>query len=634
MTRGTTGVRAGIAALLGLSLVAIGATSLTASGAPRTDPEAAPAVRPADPIAHDPTMVKEGAWYYLVITGDSGQANTFLPVKRSRDLIHWTTLAPVFTTLPSWILPALGLSADEAPKDLWAPDLSYVNGEWRLYYAISQFGRNNSVIGLVTTKTLNPASKDFGWVDRGLVLQSKPASGADPQEFNAIDPDLVSDANGRQWLSFGSFWTGIKMRRVDPATGLLSTTDVTLHDLATRPTPPDAVEGPSIVRHGGFYYLFVAFDYCCRGVQSDYRVMVGRSRSVTGPYRDRVGTPMLAGGGTEVLRGYNEFAGTGGADVYSHGGRDYLVNHYYDATDNGVPKLNVRPLRWRGGWPSVKDPLNPSRSVGHGEAYLKIIPRGGGTVVEDNGCGYEGANIGLSDDLGNACQQWQVDDRGDGSRILNRYSNKVAEVAACHNVDGGNVAQWGWLGFMANNDCQRWSFASATDGYSTISSILPGHRVWDVAGALPTAGANVDVTTPRPGAAAQEFRFQPVGKVLLASPTSAVKTLGVVGCRVGGDRGRRVRFQARSSHACQEWRFTSVHHSPATYTVTNAATGRQLAAPARVRNGGVLHLAQLRVVRPATRSLARRSWMLTPKDDGTWALTNRGSTVSIKLVLP
>jgi arabinan endo-1,5-alpha-L-arabinosidase len=631
MVRSGRVVRAGLAALVGALLIVFGGvTSVPAQGAPRTAEPAPPAVRPADPIAHDPTMVKEGRWYYLVITGDSGQPNTFLPVKRSKDLVHWTTLAPVFSTLPSWILPALGLSADEAPKDLWAPDLSYVNGEWRLYYAISQFGQNNSVIGLVTTKTLNPASKDFGWVDRGLVLQSKPATAPDPQEFNAIDPELTTDARGRQWLSFGSFWTGIKMRRINPATGHLSTTDTTLHDLATRPTPPDAIEGPAIIRHGGYYYLFVAFDYCCRSVESDYRVMVGRSRSITGPYRDRAGVPLLEGGGTEVLRGYNEFVGTGGADTFSHGGRDYLVNHYYDATDNGVPKLNVRPVRWRGGWPSVDDPHNPSRSVGHGDAYLKIIPRGGSTVVEDNGCGYEGANIGLWNDLGNPCQQWQVSDRGNGSRILNRYSNKVAEIAACNNVDGGNVAQWGWLGFLPNNDCQRWSFAPAGDGYSTIASILPGHRVWHVAGGQPTAGANIDVTTPAPASAAQKFRFQPVGRVLLASPRNTVKTLGVVRCRVDTGHGQRLRFQTGSSRGCQEWRIRSVDGDAARYTVTNVATGKQLAT---AKSGSTRDLAHVRLVRPGAHSLSHRSWTLTPTD-GAWVLANHGTSVTIKLLIP
>ena len=590
----------------------------------------AAAGRPADPIAHDPTMVKEGAWYYVVITGDSGRPHTFLPVKRSKDLVHWTELAPVFSSLPSWILPALGLDPAAAPKDLWAPDLSYVHGEWRLYYAISQFGQNNSVIGLVTTKTLDPASKDFGWVDRGLVLQSRPSSG--PDQYNAIDPNYSTDANGKGWLAFGSFWSGIKMRRVDVATGKLSALDTTLYALATRPAPPDAIEGPSIVRHGGFYYLFVAFDYCCRGAESDYRVMVGRSAAITGPYVDEAGVPMLAGGGTEVLRGYNEFQGTGGADVYSHDGIDYFVNHYYDATDNGTPKLNVRFLKWAGGWPTVTDPINPSRSIGHGSAYVAIVPRGSTALVQDDGCGYEGANIGLGADGGSPCQQWQIDYRGNGSRILDRYSNKVAEIAGCNNVDGGNLAQWGWVGFLPNNDCQRWSFAPVTDGYSAIAAVAPGHRLWEVVAGNSGPGGDLDVTTGISPTWSEQFRFQPLGHVLLAATDDPASTLGVANCWAYGSPHHplavQVRFQPRSIFGCQDWRVDSVAGTAA-YTVTNVASGRQLAAgPATAGN------ADLQLVQPTLANTRSRAWTLEPHNDGTWMLATDQASLPVRVLIP
>ena len=190
-------------------------------------------------------------------------------------------------------------------------------------------------------------------------------------DFNAIDPDVFTDRDGSQWLALGSFWSGIKLRRLDPDTGMPAGDE--LHALATRPDP-GAVEGPSIVRRGRFYYLFASFDFCCRGVNSDYRLMVGRATNVLGPYVDRDGRPMLEGGGTELLRGYNEFAGPGGADVYGN----WLVHHYYDRTDDGVPKLSVRRLRWRDGWPELGDPLSGSSGPGHGPAYLKITERESG----------------------------------------------------------------------------------------------------------------------------------------------------------------------------------------------------------------------------------------------------------------
>ncbi len=95
-------------------------------------------------------------------------------------------------------------------KDLWAPDISYVNHEYRLYYAFSRFGKNTSGIALATNKTLDRSSPDYKWVDKGLVLESLATD-----NFNAIDPNFVLDERGRAWLSFGSFWDGIKMRRLD-----------------------------------------------------------------------------------------------------------------------------------------------------------------------------------------------------------------------------------------------------------------------------------------------------------------------------------------------------------------------------------------------------------------------------------
>src|SRR4030066_1455425 len=95
------------------------------------------------------------------------------------------------------------------------------------------------------------------------------------------------------------------MRRIDPESGKLSAYDTTLDSLASRPrTDPDpvqstqdAIEAPFIIHHDGYWYLFVSFDLCCRGAKSTYKVMVGRSRGITGPYVDRDGKPMTGGGG-------------------------------------------------------------------------------------------------------------------------------------------------------------------------------------------------------------------------------------------------------------------------------------------------------------------------------------------------
>jgi arabinan endo-1,5-alpha-L-arabinosidase len=581
---------------------AVAASAAGAAGTGPGAPDHPPAVRPTDPIAHDPTMAKEGDYYYVVITGDAQTPHTYLPVKRSRDLVHWEEIGPVFTSLPAWVIQQLGTT----PADAWAPDLARVNGEWLLYYAVSQFGTQNSVIGLATTPTLDPARPEHHWTDQGMVLRS--TSGV--EDYNAIDPARVDDGAGGAWLAFGSFWGGIKMRRLDPATGKLAAADPTPYPLASR-VAPDAEEGPSIVRHGQYYYLFLSFDFCCRGVESDYRMVVGRSTSVTGPYLDRDGTPLTSGGGTEVLRGYNEFVGTGGGSVYSTGRATYLVNHYYDATDGGTPRLNVRPVRWSHGWPAVGDPVNPSRSVGHGDAYLRVLERTSGRPVVDVGCGYEGADIALGADApADECQQWQYGYRGNGtSSLLNRFSNKIAEVAACGNTDGGRVAQWGWIGFLPNNDCQRWQAEPSADGWTRIRTVLPGSRVLDVSRCAGGTTENI-VIEPVGDASCQEFRLAPVGPVLLIEAGAAPSVLGGPACPPGGVLG-----PAPARVACRQWRFTSV--GGAEYAVTDAATGRPLGAAACGGAGDQ----GLRILGPDDRGCRWSArWTLVPRTDGTWTL--------------
>ena len=603
-----TGRRARIAALVPIALAALIGTSLPAAAV--AAPAGAAAVRPADPIAHDPTIVKDGGWYYVAITGDAAKPGTFLPMKRSRDLKHWQELRPVFSALPSWIVPALGVAASDAPKDLWAPDLSRSHGEWRLYYAASVFGKNTSAIGLATTKSLDPASRDFGWHDEGLVVRSTDYREAGGNDYNAIDPSITTDRSGGTWLSFGSFFSGIQLHRIDAATGKVPAGDAVRH-IAER-AAPDAEENSSIVFHGGYYYLFLSFDNCCRSVEGDYRTVVGRSRSITGPYVDRAGAGLLNGkGGTEVMRGYNEFVGAGGADVLLGAkDRDLVVNHYYDATDDGAPRLNVRHLSWPGGWPRVSEPINPSRSIGHGDAYVTIRPTTGSTAVADRGRGYEGALLALDRNAGSA-EQWQLSDRGSGTRITNRFSNQVAENAGCENVDGGPVAQFPWLGYQDSNDCQRWSFAAAPGGSTTVSSIQEGRRSWTTTGGV---GAAI-VLDPPTGAAQQRFRFRPAEPVLLATPAVGRRTLGVSG-------GRAV-VQTRSAHRAQVWRFVPVGGTGA-YRVVAVGTGRQLAASAH----GLL------ATRPRSTSSAARAWTLRPTDDGAWTLTSRSTSRSVRLLLP
>ncbi|UCE47878.1 MAG: family 43 glycosylhydrolase, partial [Phycisphaerales bacterium] len=228
--------------------------------------------------AHDPAMIRQGDTFYVFSTGGR-PGRGIVYIRCSKDLHNWTRCGSVFQSLPEW-------SRQVVPRarSAWAPDISFFNGRYHLYYSVSTFGTNDSAIGLATNLTLDPNSPDYAWRDQGMVIRS--VAGRD--NHNAIDGNLVLEDPDKAWLCWGSFWDGIKMRRVDKATGKLSTVHTTLHSLAARPSSQTgAIEAPFIVKRGDFWYLFVSFDMCCRGVDSTYKIMVGRSPNITGPYRDR-----------------------------------------------------------------------------------------------------------------------------------------------------------------------------------------------------------------------------------------------------------------------------------------------------------------------------------------------------------
>ena len=288
---------------------------------------------------HDPTIIKEADTYYVFST------RAGIAIRCSKDLIHWRLCGDVFAHLPEWAVKDVpGL------RGLWAPDVSYFSGRFHLYYSVSTFGSNRSSIGLATNETLDPASEKYRWVDEGKVISSNRED-----NWNAIDPNVAFDEQDQPWLAVGSFWGGIKLRKLDLVTGKLSSQDPKLYSLAIRPSP-GAVEAPIIIRKNGYYYLFVSFDFCCRGKDSTYNIRVGRARRITGPYLDRSGKPMMDGGGTLVVAGGGRWAGPGHCSVLQEKDTDRLVYHAYDTEWRGVPTLRIATLHWDSeGWPRVSN---------------------------------------------------------------------------------------------------------------------------------------------------------------------------------------------------------------------------------------------------------------------------------------
>ncbi|MDX3312398.1 arabinan endo-1,5-alpha-L-arabinosidase [Streptomyces sp. ME08-AFT2] len=281
-------------------------------------------------VVHDPTMIRTSGGRYLLYATGGG-----ISYRTSTDRRTYSAGGDAFSGRPGWW-------SSYGTTEAWAPDISYQGGQYLMYYAVSIFRTNRSAIGLAVSSTGLPGS----WSDRGIVYTSTASS-----DYNAIDPNLFVDDDGKWWLSFGSFWTGIKMIRIDPSTGKQLSSDTARRSLASRRTSPNAVEAPFVVKRNGFYYLFASYDTCCAGVNSTYKVKVGRATSVTGPYRDRNGVAMTDDGGTPVLESHGRYIGPGGQSILHDTDGDLIVYHYYDGNNNGTPRLGVNLLNWSSGWP-------------------------------------------------------------------------------------------------------------------------------------------------------------------------------------------------------------------------------------------------------------------------------------------
>jgi len=341
-------------------------------------------VETTNPNAHDPVMAFENGKYYVFATGMG------IDVLSSSDMKTWKRENPVFkfvpkkeelqpgehrrrfplmdrekSTIPQWAVDSVrGYNGHT-----WAPDISYHDGMWYLYYSCSTFGKNTSAIGVAVNKTLDPSSPDFKWEDKGPVIVSHQHK----DNWNAIDPNLIMGKKNQPYLTYGSFWDGIQLVKLDkkdfktPITApktisrrmgrkltlaeIDNVANFTIEGGDTIEAGENAVEAPFIIKNGKYYYLFVSFDYCCRGENSTYKTVYGRSKNLEGPYYDKEGRPMEKGGGTLLFGPDAENFGIGHCSSYQFNGQWYFVSHAYRKDTNGGAKLFIRKISFdKKGW--------------------------------------------------------------------------------------------------------------------------------------------------------------------------------------------------------------------------------------------------------------------------------------------
>ena len=283
---------------------------------------------------HDPSIVRFEDGYALMSTNNNLQLWT------SEDAYTWRDHKSTVSAIPQW-------AYEYAPgtEGIWAPDLYYMNGEFRAYYCVSVFGKRSSAIGYQATTSIMPGTEGYGWKDHGHVIHTVTSD-----KYNAIDADVVRDTEGNYWMAFGSFGLGIQLIKLDEKTGYQASDDKTVYNIARRTSKASegAEEGPSLIEHDGQYFLFTAWDKCCQQganiEQTTYKTAYGRADKVTGPYKDRAGNDMVTGGGTILLERYGRYVGPGGGEAFQDINRVRFVHHYYDNAGDKFNHIHIRDV--------------------------------------------------------------------------------------------------------------------------------------------------------------------------------------------------------------------------------------------------------------------------------------------------
>ena len=271
------------------------------------------------PYIHDPSTIAEcEGKYYTFGTGGGGLI--------SEDGWSWH-------------------SGAERPGGGAAPDIIKVGDRYLCIYGATGGGLGGGHSGRILTmwnKTLDPKSPDFKWSTAVEVCSS---DGMEDQD--AIDPGVLLDpTTGRMWVSYGTYFGTIRLIELDPKTGYRVKGNKE-KDIAID------CEATDLIYKDGWYYLLGTHGTCCDGVNSTYNIVVGRSRSVEGPYVDNVGRDMFHGGGRMVIAAGNRKMGAGhfGRTILDEGVEIMSFHWEADFDQGGRSTLAIHPLLWKNGWP-------------------------------------------------------------------------------------------------------------------------------------------------------------------------------------------------------------------------------------------------------------------------------------------
>lgn len=389
--------------------------------------------------AHDPALVKSNDKWYLVHTAKGAG------LKTSKNLKDWQNQGPILESPLFWWGDYV--ENFDSENDVWAPDLEYYNNKWWLYYSVSEFGTNNSLIGLLSADKI-----EGEWKDEGLVITSTQG-----QNFNTIDPNLFIDPDGKPWLVFGSWFDGIKLTALNSKTMKVEGKIYSLgHRLVGK--RPAGIEAPTLCYKDGYYYLFASIDHCCRGNKSDYKIAYGRAKKITGPYYDQNGIDLMEKGGSILAAADSEFTGYGGQDIFDN---KYLVHHAYNR-HSGEYRFFIKELEWENNWPKIKDfnlKINSYYKLKNLENHKTAAVEAAKTEAR--------ARIICNNNKKEHTNHWLIYPiDADHFRIQNRNSLLYLEVADADKSEGAEVQQWS----NTRHICQEWKLVNLeNDLYKIIN---------------------------------------------------------------------------------------------------------------------------------------------------------------------
>jgi len=293
-----------------------------------------------EPVLADPTVIRVGDSFYAYGTEDNwGEEGGYhlISVLKSQNLVQWEYQKDAMTTKPNW-----------KPKGgIWAPDVTPVRDKYWMYYSFSTWGDPNPGIGFAISD-----SPEGPFVDQGPVFFSEEIG-----VKNSIDPFFIQE-KGKNYMIWGSFH-GLFLTELSPDGKKAVGTKIQLAG--------NHLEAAYIHQKEGYYYLFGSAGTCCEGAKSTYRVLVGRSKNLAGPYVDSKGNDLMDGkSGDLVLKGNGGATGVAGPGhnaeiVTDDRGKDWFLYHGMDLENaklkNGTNRraLYLDPIIWIDGWPTVQD---------------------------------------------------------------------------------------------------------------------------------------------------------------------------------------------------------------------------------------------------------------------------------------